>query len=73
MDNKDFVTYETAKRLKECGFNEPCDHYYCAFDNETDVQFWDSHPAYDYNSYNEAKKVIASAPTLHHAQKWLRE
>lgn len=24
MDNKDFVSYETAKRLKECGFDEPC-------------------------------------------------
>ena len=26
--NEDFVSYELAVKLKECGFNEPCDHYY---------------------------------------------
>lgn len=74
MDVVDFVPYETAKKLKTCGFDEPCDHYYCAFDNETDVRFWSIHPAQSQNGFtNPNDKVIADAPTLAHAQTWLRE
>lgn len=48
--------------------------YYCAFDNETDVRFWSIHPAQSQNGFtNPDGKVIADAPTLAHAQKWLRE
>lgn len=72
--NEDFVSYELAVALKACGFDEPCDHYYCAFDNETDVRFWSIHPAQSHNGFtNPDGKVIASAPTLWQAQKWLRE
>lgn len=28
METTDFCSYELSKRLKDCGFNEPCDHYY---------------------------------------------
>lgn len=71
---EDFVNYELSKALKACGFDEPCDHYYCAFDNETDVRFWSIHPAQSQNGFtNPDGKVIADAPTLAHAQKWLRE
>ena len=28
MNNEDYVSYELALKLKECGFDEPCDHYY---------------------------------------------
>lgn len=74
MNNEDYVSYELAKKLKACGFNEPCDHYYCAFDNETDVRFWSIHPAQSQNGFtNPDGKVIADAPTLAHAQKWMRE
>lgn len=72
--NEDFVSYDLALKLKECGFDEPCDHFYCAFDNETDVRFWSIHPAQSQNGFtNPDGKVIADAPTLAHAQKWLRE
>lgn len=72
--NEDYCSYELSKALKACGFDEPCDHYYCAFDNETDVRFWSIHPAQSQNGFaNLDGKVIADAPTLWQAQKWLRE
>lgn len=74
MNNEDYCSYELSKALKVAGFDEPCDHYYCAFDNETDVRFWSIHPAQSQNGFtNPDGKVIADAPTLAHAQKWLRE
>lgn len=74
METTDYCSYELSKALKECGFYEPCRHYYCAFDNETDVRFWSIHPAQSQNGFtNPDGKVIADAPTLAHAQKWLRE
>lgn len=74
METNDHVSYELAKKLKKCGFDEPCDHYYCAFDNETDVRFWGIHPAQSQNGFTDPDgKVIADAPLLSHVQKWLRE
>lgn len=74
METTDYCNYELSKALKACGFDEPCDHYYCAFDNETDVRFWSIHPAQSNNGFvNPDGKVIADAPTLWQAQKWLRE
>ena len=45
MNPEDYVSYPIALALKKAGFDEPCYHYYCAFDNETDVRFWSIHPA----------------------------
>lgn len=74
MGNNDYVSYEVAKRLKAAGFDWPCSHYYCAFDNETDVRFWSVHPEQSQNAFRSPEgKVIADAPTLWQAQKWLRE
>lgn len=76
MDNKDFVTYETAKRLKEYGFHEPCDHYYTQ-DDAPDGQYWFV-PCGDYKDWNSFKNDCplvhpeCSAPLLSVAQKWLR-
>lgn len=73
MNTEDYVSYPIAKLLKAAGFDWPCDHYYCAFDNETDVRFWSIHPAQSNNGFtNPDSKVIADAPTLALAQKWLR-
>ena len=61
---EDYVSFETAKLLKEKGFNEPC--YTCYLNKEL------SH--YDYLSTNfELIDDIISAPTLQMAMKWLRE
>lgn len=66
--NEDYASYELAKKLKECGFAEPCDHYYnIGFKNDTDMYY-----AVD-NDYNDRGEHCCSAPLLFHAQKWLRE
>ena len=69
METTDFCSYELSKRLKDCGFNEPCDHYYNGHGN--------------LNRYADTDRInrntnghhtpSCSAPTLAHAQKWLRE
>lgn len=74
MTPEDYVSYPLALALKKAGFDEPCDHYYCAFDNETDVRFWSIHPAQSQNGLRTPNDtVVADAPTLAVAQKWLRE
>lgn len=74
--NEDYVSYELAKKLKECGFADPCDHYYIK-DNAPDGTAWIVPTTYreDFNadSYFPFCKPLCSAPTLAHAQKWLRE
>lgn len=69
METTDFCSYELSKRLKDCGFNEPCDCYYNGHGN--------------LNRYADTDRInrntnghhtpSCSAPTLAHAQKWLRE
>lgn len=74
MNPEDYVSYPLALALKKHGFDWECDRYYCAFDNETDVRFWSIHPAQSQNGLRTPKDtVVADAPTLAQAQKWLRE
>lgn len=77
MNNEDFVSYETAKKLKACGFDEPCRaHYTNDYVNDDpedvsrEVKFH-----YDWTSPYNYNRVVGntSAPTLWHAQKWLRD
>lgn len=70
--NEDYVSYELALKLKECGFDEPCDSYYdkaCASDDE----YWYTkrEEAYNWNGLDSDCQI--SAPSLYAAQKWLRE
>jgi len=74
MNPEDYVSYPIALALKKAGFDWKCDRYYCAFDNETDVRFWSIHPAQSQNGLcTPQDTVVADAPTLAQAQKWLRE
>ena len=69
METADFCSYELSKRLKDYGFDEPCDHLYNCHGN--------------LNRYADTDRInrntnghhtpSCSAPTLAHAQKWLRE
>ncbi len=69
MSNEDYASYELALKLKACGFDEPCDHLYNGHGN--------------LNRYADTDRInrntnghhtsSCSAPTLAHAQKWLRE
>ena len=63
---EDYVSFETAKLLKENGFDEPCIGFY----NPTDGCFFEAsiRKSWDYDRYGSI-----SAPTHQMAMKWLRE
>jgi hypothetical protein len=65
MITEDFVSFETAKLLKEKGFDEPCSKcWYLGLKNLEDVT----------NGRNSnLSPFFISAPTLQMAMKWLRE
>ena len=65
MIKEDYVSFETAKLLKEKGFDEPCLNRYC-----TDGRFGTSICHY---KNSEINKDSYNAPTLQMAMKWLRE
>lgn len=77
MDEKDFVSFETAKRLKKAEFNEICRSVW-HFNGE-EPKFVEDYPATFHgvpNYFNSSDIFglgIFSAPTLWQAQKWLRE
>lgn len=82
MNNEDYVSYELAKKLKECGFDEPCNYGYSVkMRLEPEVSFGKPKMVHSKapKNYNDNRKGIekglsfCSAPTLAHAQKWLRE
>lgn len=69
MITEDYVSFETAKLLKEKGFNEECSCFYNNIDYgtpglEVDGQLYYINSALDDEEY--------AAPTLQMAMKWLR-
>ena len=62
MITEDYVSFETAKLLKEKGFNEFCNNAYID-ENRIVYRF----------SNNDEQTAICTAPTLQMAMKWLRE
>lgn len=58
---EDYVSFNTAKLLKEKGFDEYCGYY------SSDGEYW------GYCTYNHKGKDYISAPTLQMAIKWLRK
>lgn len=60
MITEDYVSFETAKLLKEKGFDEPCIYVYLK-DSGTDI--WDA----------DKEDIECQKPTLQMAMKWLRE
>ena len=63
--HESYVSLETAKLLKQAGFDWPVDCYYDIMDDLFD----DSGFLFNENSYSYRK----SAPTLSIVQRWLRE
>lgn len=64
---EDYVSFETAKLLKEKGFDELC---YQKYDSDGELSF--NHVGY-VNSEKSCDDFYALAPTLQMAMKWLRE
>lgn len=81
MDNKDFVSYETAKKLKACGFDEP----YGKWIASKSFSYYDEDECCDHNAVIRKGWLIAQKQkekydqealpylSLWQAQKWLRE
>lgn len=75
---EDYVSFETAKLLKEKGFNESCYTYYDYIDdsiNRFDEGYHFKNKSYPWGvpyDFSKAKKYVV-APTLQMAMKWLRE
>ena len=70
MITEDYVSFKTAKLLKEKGFDEECWYWY-----EEDGYFKDSNDDYGFQSNSDhiSDDFICSSPTLQMAMKWLRE
>jgi len=69
MITEDYISFETAKLLKEKGFNEECNSAYCFVRRDSeDKGEWDVY-------YNPMlfSDVSIMRPTLQMAMKWLRE
>jgi len=60
MITEDYVSFETAKLLREKGFNESCIYVY-RHDGKEDI--WDA----------DKEDIACQKPTLQMAMKWLRE
>lgn len=71
MITEDYVSFETAKLLKEKGFDEPCE---CLYDTENnDVAIVNGWMDTSNSELEEKEFASYSAPTLQMATKWLRE
>ena len=70
MVTEDYVSFETAKLLKENGFDGECIAYYSEFkDNNTNLHRWRNRSNY-VNVKNSGYTLV---PTLQMAMKWLRD
>lgn len=68
MIEESYVSFDTAKLLKEAGFNVPCNSYYELEDGE--VVRKDCIRLYDHNCFED---TVCSRPTQALAARWLRE
>ena len=67
MTTEDYVSFETAKLLKEKGFDGKCWEAYTGNN-------WTYEPPFKNSEFNlDAEKSFFTIPTLQMAMKWLRE
>lgn len=65
MNTEDYVSFETAKLLKEKGFDWPC---LMCYNSDKKIDNYGN-----YNSYKNSDVFSLTAPTLQMAMKWLRK
>ena len=75
MIKEDYVSFETAKLLKEKGFNEKCrGAYHSGFDdNDNPIVMLEEWILKPHNNDFVDETFLCSAPTLQMAMAWLRE
>ena len=73
MITEDYVSFETAKLLKEKGFDCACKAWYSEYTSQFGGEKYTSIEFDNHNKFNENYKFICSAPTLQMVMKWLRE
>ena len=69
MIAEDYISFETAKLLKEKGFDEECRAFYVK-SKECGIELFHAKEPYNYNNNVHP---CTSAPTLQLAMKWLRK
>ena len=79
IHNESIVSYETAKLLKEAGFNDTCRAFWKVWNGKINLYNCDKGQCFDYccnnmlEMYNDSSEENVAAPTLQMALKWLRE
>ena len=73
MITEDYVNFETAKLLKEKGFDEECFAYYYVMPHKTVIAYDKDFPKNSDLSLIYTNLEFGSLPTLQMAMKWLRE
>lgn len=79
MITEDYVSFETAKLLKEKGFDETCRAFWKVWDNRTTICNCSSSHLFEFchnsmlEQYNDDEELNITAPTLQMTMKWLRK
>ena len=79
MITEDYISYKTAKLLKEKGFDETCRAFWKEWNGEISLCGCNSSHIFEYchntmlENYNDSEETNIAAPTLQMAMKWLRE
>lgn len=72
LKKEDYVSLETAKLLKEKGFDEPCQMFYCKMhDSITSTSYKSCR--FNHVTYSELEEGEILIPSLYEAQKWIWE
>lgn len=79
MITEDYVSFETAKLLKEKGFDETCRAFWKEWNDEIHLCDCSSAHVFEFchnsmlENYNDEEEINTAVPTLQMAMKWLRE
>lgn len=73
MIQEAYVSFETAKLLKEKGFDCCCNVWYSEYTSQYGDGKYISIEFDNHNKFNENYKFVCFAPTIQMAMKWLRE
>jgi hypothetical protein len=73
MITEDYVSFDTAKLLKEKGFDCCCRVWYAEYTSQYETEKYISIQFDNHNKFDENYKFVCFAPTLQMAMKWLRK